>query len=81
MMACHESDVGYEYPCIGWLNHQIGVGNNIQLRLHMIRCSNLHEVVLCGEQHQRFADTVPKPFKNDYFNREDYDPADHDFYY
>ncbi len=81
MMACHESENGHESPCIGWLNHQIGVGNNIKLRLHMLSCSNAHEIVLCGEQHENFEDTVPKPFENDYFNREDYDPSEHDYYF
>lgn len=29
MMACHETPVGAEKPCVGWLVHQLGPGNNI----------------------------------------------------
>lgn len=57
VMACHET---HEAHCIGWLNHQLGVGNNIGLRLQMIRCENAKAIRLRGEQHQRFEDTLPK---------------------
>ncbi|WP_416350964.1 DUF6283 family protein [Rivularia sp. UHCC 0363] len=39
-MACHESSVGAEEYCIGWLHNQLGTGNNIAMRLHMMSCSN-----------------------------------------
>lgn len=47
-MACHETD---EAHCVGWVNHQLGVGNNIALRLRMMSCSNIDKLRLRGEQH------------------------------
>ena len=34
VMACHET---HKDPCVGWLAHQLGPGNNIQLRLSVIQ--------------------------------------------
>lgn len=60
MMACHHSgQEGAEFPCAGWLNHQLGVGNNIALRLALIT-GKLPRFEIVGEQHQRFEDTLPK---------------------
>lgn len=59
-MACHHSEVGNEDFCIGWLNHQLGIGNNIGLRLQMLHCENIRELKTIGEQHQTFEDTLPK---------------------
>ena len=59
-MACHHSELGKEDYCIGWLYNQLGVGNNIGLRLRMMGCENLGEMKVYGEQHQRFIDTLPK---------------------
>lgn len=58
LMACHEAKPGAEYPCVGWLVHQLGPGNNLPLRLLALdgRFAGL-EVV--GEQHERFEDTLP----------------------
>lgn len=36
IMACHESKVGHEIPCVGWLANQLGPGNNIPLRIAAI---------------------------------------------
>lgn len=58
-MACHESPVGEEAHCVGWLAHQLGPGNNIGLRLMMRDCENLSGLRLAGEQHERFEDTLP----------------------
>lgn len=55
-MACHE---GHDAHCIGWLNHQLGPGNNIHLRLLMMSCENAKAIRLRGEQHERFEDTLP----------------------
>ena len=55
-MACHETDDAH---CIGWLVNQLGVGNNIGLRLHMMSCSNSEKIRTRGEQHLRFEDTLP----------------------
>jgi hypothetical protein len=57
-MACHESDVGEEAHCIGWLMHQLGPGNNIGLRIAMMKY-DLSQVHLDGEQHETFEDTLP----------------------
>lgn len=59
MMACHESKPGQEFVCVGWLDNQLGPGNNIGLRL-MARAGRLPEYELVGEQHERFEDTLPK---------------------
>ena len=59
LMACHESPVGEETPCIGWLVNQIGPGNNLMLRLAALSCTKLDEVETVGEQHKRFEDTLP----------------------
>lgn len=59
MMACHYSDVGSEQPCVGWLAHQLGPGNNVALRLQVILDQSLGDFELLGEQHQCFEDTLP----------------------
>jgi hypothetical protein len=56
VMACHHGDEEY---CIGWLVNQLGVGNNIPLRLKMLNCENIADVKIKGRQHQRFEDTLP----------------------
>lgn len=56
IMACHED---HESHCIGWLMNQLGVGNNIPLRLQMHDCEDIGKVILHGEQHERFEDTLP----------------------
>jgi hypothetical protein len=58
VMACHESQPGSEYPCVGWLHHQLGPGNNIALRLAMM--GNKTGLELLGPQHETFEDTLPK---------------------
>lgn len=57
IMACHYSKVGEEFPCAGWLYHQIGPGNNIWLRIEMSR-GRMPVPDVDGEQHQRFEDTI-----------------------
>lgn len=58
-MACHESPIGRETPCVGWVANQLGPGNNIALRIAALdgRFKNL---TLDGEQHETFEDTLPK---------------------
>ena len=61
IMACHESPTGKELPCVGWFHHQMGVGNNIGLRL-AVMSKNIGidaNVQTVGEQHERFEDTLP----------------------
>lgn len=65
VMACHESPIGAEVPCIGWLENQLGPGNNIALRLMAAR-GQIEPFQTVGEQHERLGDTFPKrkrPYK------------------
>lgn len=57
MMACHEE---HEAHCLGWLMNQLGDGNNVHLRIAMRYCTNLNQVELVGEQHERFENTLPQ---------------------
>ena len=60
IMACHESPVGKELPCVGWLHNQMGAGNNIPLRLAAM-CKKIDaNVQTVGPQHECFEDTLPK---------------------
>lgn len=59
-MACHEE---HDTPCLGWLMHQLGRGNNIHLRIAYHDCTNLGDVKLVGEQHESFEDTLPEDVK------------------
>lgn len=56
VMACHET---HDAHCIGWLVHQLGPGNNIFLRMQIRNCSNIEQVEVFGDQHERFEDTIP----------------------
>lgn len=58
MMACHESTGSKNRPCVGWLVHQLGIGNNIRLRLRALD-GRFGELETFGEQHKRFEDTLP----------------------
>lgn len=59
IMACHYSKLGEEIPCAGWLHNQLGVGNNITVRLAVIR-GRLPAPEVDGEQHQTFEETLPR---------------------
>ncbi len=59
MMACHYSKPGAEFACAGWLHNQIGVGNNIGVRM-MVITQRLPFPQVDGEQHERFEDTLPR---------------------
>ena len=59
-MACHHSNGEDSMYCVGWLNHQLGVGNNIGLRIKMLNCTNISKLKVIGKQHQKFEDTLPK---------------------
>lgn len=59
-MACHHSNGSDEMYCVGWLNNQLGPGNNIGIRLHMMNCENINELKIVGEQHEKFEYTLPK---------------------
>lgn len=60
IMACHETPEGRELPCVGWLAHQLGEGNNIALRLAVIKGRIDADIETVGEQHRRFEDTLPR---------------------
>ena len=59
IMACHYSKPGEEFPCAGWLYHQLGEGNNLWLRLKVMQ-GEIDPPEIDGEQHQTFDDTIPK---------------------
>ena len=59
MMACHESMPGEELPCVGWLDQQLGEGNNIGLRMAVIFGRIDANVETVGEQHTCLEDTLP----------------------
>lgn len=59
VMACHESAVGRELPCVGWLANQMGPGNNIGLRLAVFSGRIDGNIELVGDQHERLEDTLP----------------------
>ncbi|HSX22428.1 MAG TPA: DUF6283 family protein [Gaiellaceae bacterium] len=58
-MGCHYSKIGEEFVCAGWLYNQLGVGNNIRVRL-AVAAGQLPVPEVDGEQHERFEDTLPK---------------------
>ena len=57
-MACHETHKTKEQYCVGWLHHQLGPGNNLALRIKMLRDN--FPIELDGDQHESFEDTLPK---------------------
>lgn len=59
LMACHETPTGKELPCVGWLAHQLGRGNNLGLRLAVVRGRVDGRVETDGEQHDCLEDTLP----------------------
>ncbi|MBV9186628.1 MAG: hypothetical protein JO093_13485 [Acidobacteria bacterium] len=44
--------------CAGWLNNQLGAGNNIGLRIAAMR-GRFPQPLVHGPQHERFEDTLP----------------------
>lgn len=57
VMACHETEDAH---CVGWLENQLGPGNNIGLRMYVLGCENIGEMETFGEQHEHFQDTLPE---------------------
>ncbi len=59
IMLCHYS--GLNSPkknyCIGWVHNQLGIGNNIWLRLHFMTCENGNKLEVIGEQVKTFKNT------------------------
>lgn len=57
-MACHKSPVGAEFACAGWLENQLGPGNNLTLRLEVAR-GTIPAPRTAGPQHETLEDTLP----------------------
>lgn len=51
IMECHNGKRGANRPCAGWLHHQIGVGNNLGVRLS-VSMERLPMPKVLGEQHE-----------------------------
>lgn len=60
IMACHETPAGEELPCVGWLHHQLGVGNNLGLRMACSAGQVDGNYELVGDQHETLSDTLPR---------------------
>ena len=60
MMACHETSSGRELPCVGWLVHQLGPGNNLSLRFAAMTGHLDANVRTVGPQHDCLEDTLPR---------------------
>jgi hypothetical protein len=58
-MACHYSKDGDEFACAGWLHHQLGAGNSIDVRMRVLK-GDLPVPVVDGPQHETFEGTLPK---------------------
>jgi len=59
IFACHATPRGRELPCVGWLVHQLGPGNNLGLRLAAMTGLVDANVKAIGPQHERFEYTLP----------------------
>lgn len=55
VMACHETHSSH---CVGWLVNQLGPGNNIPLRVHIMSCMNVGDIETIGEQYETFEEMV-----------------------
>lgn len=51
VMECHNGKRGANRPCAGWLHHQIGVGNNLGVRL-AVMTGRSPVPKIDGEQHE-----------------------------
>lgn len=60
VMACHETKAGRELPCVGWFHNQMCDGNNLALRLAVMRGDVDSNVRVVGPQHATLEDTLPK---------------------
>jgi hypothetical protein len=58
VMACHYSKPDEAFACAGWLHNQLGVGNNIGVRLAVMG-GRFPVPEIDGEQHEAFEDTIP----------------------
>lgn len=59
VMSCHYSTEKIKEYCIGWLDNQLGAGNNIMMRLEIRNYDNADQIEVFGDQHESFEDTLP----------------------
>jgi hypothetical protein len=59
VMACHNSNDNDQMFCVGYLHNQLGVGNNISLRLKMLFCDNVSEIEVYGKQRKSLTEVKP----------------------
>lgn len=59
IMACHETPVGKEQPCVGWLDNQFR-NNNMGVRLAVFMGRIDAQYKLDGPQHSNFEATIPE---------------------
>ena len=53
VMECHNGKRGAKRACAGWLHHQIGIGNNLGVRLSVMT-GRLPVPKVSGPQHETF---------------------------
>lgn len=58
IMQCHYAAEGEPRYCIGWLHNQITIGNNLEMRVRVMHCTNLEQITLAGEQVDSFEQTL-----------------------
>lgn len=58
MMQCHETSDAEPLPCVGWMVHQLGPGNDLVLRMKMIAGHYDGDLRTVGPQHERFEDIL-----------------------
>jgi hypothetical protein len=59
-MSCHYSTERKNKPCAGWLYNQLGIGNNIGVRL-AVMTERLSMPKVSGEQYETFEETLRDP--------------------
>jgi len=57
IMVCHYSSGENQIPCVGWLNNQLGDGNNVQLRIYFGVNFPGDSIETIGEQKENFQQT------------------------
>ena len=57
VFTCHEAQAGEERPCVGWVIHQLGPGNNIAVRMKALD-GRVRDFRPVGPQHATFAATL-----------------------
>lgn len=61
LMACHETPVGRDQACVGWIKFQLEQGHNLKPRLAVVSgLFDPRKLEVFGEQHQSFEDTLPR---------------------